>query len=252
MSPRVHYFERVSSTMDLVHQLAGDGAEAGTAVIAGEQLEGRGSRGRSWHSPPGGLWLSVLFRPPTLEGLEVMSLRAGMAVAGAVDAVVPETLQLKWPNDLMLRGRKVGGVLCEARWQGDSLGWVAVGVGMNVRNRIPDELTSVATSLGADQPELTPEMLAPRVLTALRELELGRGQLSSPELKQFAVRDWLRGRVIRGPVAGTVRGLSEDGALLVFTTAGTDISLRSGSVELADSYTAGTSDHAAHARHRQH
>ncbi len=252
MSPGVYYFERVGSTMDLVHQLAADGAEAGTAVIAGEQLEGRGSRGRSWHSPPGGLWLSVLFRPPTLEGLEVMSLRAGMAVADAVDAVVSESLQLKWPNDLMLRGRKVGGVLCEARWQGDSLGWIAVGVGMNVRNGTPDELGSVATSLGADQPELTPEMLAPRVLTALRELDLGRGQLSSPELKQFAVRDWLRGRLIRGPVAGTVRGLSEDGALLVLTTAGTDISLRSGSVELADSYTAGTSDHAAHARHRQH
>jgi BirA family biotin operon repressor/biotin-[acetyl-CoA-carboxylase] ligase len=252
MSPGVYYFERVGSTMDLLHQLAADGADAGTAVIAGEQLEGRGSRGRSWHSPPGGLWLSVLFRPPTLEGLEVMSLRAGMAVADAVDALVPESLQLKWPNDLMLRGRKVGGVLCEARWQGDSLGWITVGVGLNVRNGTPDELSSVATSLGADQPGLTPEMLAPRVLTALRELDIRRGQLSSPELNQFAVRDWLRGRLIRGPVAGTVRGLSEDGALLVLTTAGTDISLRSGPVELADSHTAGTSDHAAHARHRQH
>ncbi len=247
MSPEVYQFERVASTMDLVHQLATDGAEAGTAVIAGEQLEGRGSRGRSWHSPPGGLWLSVLFRPPTLEGLEVMSLRVGMAVADAVDAFVPESLQLKWPNDLMLRGRKVGGVLCEARWQGDSLGWIAVGVGMNVRNGTPDELSSVATSLGADQPALTPEMLAPRVLAALRQLDLGRRQLSRPELKQFAVRDWLRGRLIRRPVAGTVRGLSEDGALLVLTAAGTDISLRSGSVELADSPTAGTSDHAAHA-----
>jgi BirA family transcriptional regulator, biotin operon repressor / biotin---[acetyl-CoA-carboxylase] ligase len=252
MSPRVHYFERVGSTMDVVHQLAAEGAEAGTAVVAGEQLEGRGSRGRSWHSPPGGLWLSVLLRPASLEGLEVMSLRAGMAVADAVEALVPEPLQLKWPNDFMLMGRKAGGVLCEARWQGDTIGWIAVGVGMNVRNRVPDELGNVATRLADARPELTPDTLAPAVLTALRQLQFETGQLSTPELKQFEARDWLRGRVIREPVAGTVRGLSEDGALLVLTAAGTDVSLRSGSVELADSFTAGISDHAARARHRQY
>ena len=252
MMPRVHYFDRVGSTMDVAHHLAAEAAEAGTAVIAGEQLEGRGSRGRSWHSPPGGLWLSVLFRPPSIEGLEVMSLRAGMAVADAVEALVPEPLQLKWPNDLMLMGRKVGGVLCEARWQGDIIGWIAVGVGLNLRNRIPDELTNVATRLADTRPNLTPETVAPNVLTALRQLQFDTGQLSEPELKQFEARDYLRGRVIREPVSGIVRGLSEGGALLVLTAAGTDISLRSGSVELADSFTAGTSDHAARARHRQY
>jgi len=238
--------------MDVLHQLAADGAVAGTAVVAGEQLQGRGSRGRSWHSPPGGLWLSVLFRPVASEGLEVMSLRAGMAVAGAVGVVVPRPLQLKWPNDLMLGDSKVGGVLCEARWQGDTLGWVAVGVGLNVRNRIPEELASVASALADEQPELTPDTLAPLVLSALRQLELGTGQLSSPELKQFASRDWLRGRIIREPVAGKVQGLSADGALRVVTPAGHDLALRSGSVELADSLTAGTFDHAARPRYRQH
>ena len=252
MSSRLHYFERVGSTMDVVHQLAADGASAGTAVVAGEQLEGRGSRGRSWHSPPGGLWLSVLFRPVALEGLEVMSLRAGMVVARAVGAVVPRPLQLKWPNDLMLGSHKVGGVLCEARWQGDTLGWVAVGVGLNVRNRIPDQLASVARALADEQPDVTPDTLAPLVLAALRDLELGTGQLSSPELKQYASRDWLRGRIIRQPVAGTVQGLSADGALRVLTAAGHDFSLRSGSVELADPLTAGSFDHASRPRYRQH
>ena len=231
-----HYFERVDSTMDVLHQFAADGAAAGTAVVAGEQLEGRGSRGRSWHSPPGGLWLSVLFRPAALEAVEVMSLRAGMAVARAVGGVVPTPLQLKWPNDLMLGNHKVGGVLCEARWQGDTLGWVAVGVGLNVRNRIPEELASVARALADEEPGLTPATLAPLVVAALRELELKAGRLSSPELKQFASRDWLRGRMIREPVAGTVQGLSADGALRVLTSAGRDLSLRSGSVELADSH----------------
>jgi BirA family biotin operon repressor/biotin-[acetyl-CoA-carboxylase] ligase len=233
VTSRVHYFERVSSTLDVLHELAATGAEAGTAVVAGEQLEGRGSRGRSWHSPPGGLWLSVLCRPPVIEGLEVLSLRAGLAVAEAVQALVRKPIQLKWPNDLMLSGRKFGGVLCEARWQGDSLGWIAIGVGMNVRNRVPEELGSVAISLADDRADITPEIVAPTALAALRQLDHGAGQLSGRELEQFAQRDWLRGRAVLEPVAGTAAGLREDGALLVRTALGSEVPIRSGPVHLA-------------------
>lgn len=219
--------------MDVIHQLASEGAAAGTAVIAGEQLEGRGSRGRGWHSPPGGLWMSVVFRPPAVEGIEAISLRVGLAVAEAIQARVPKPLRLKWPNDLMLEDRKLGGVLCEARWQGEALAWVAVGLGMNIRNHIPDELGTVAISLSDLIPAITVEEIADPVLAALRELDLGTGRLSPAELNRFARRDWLRGRTIREPVAGTVTGVGEDGALLVRTPAGSDVSLRSGTVELA-------------------
>ncbi len=250
MTPRLHYFERVSSTMDVLHELAGGGAEAGSAVRAGEQLQGRGSRGRSWHSPPGGLWLSVLFRPPVLQGVEVMSLRAGLAVAEAIQPLVPEALQLKWPNDLMLDGRKLGGMLCEARWQGESLGWVAVGVGLNVTNRVRAELEASAVSLAClgIAPDLSD--LTDRVVAALRKLELSGGALSPSELRRFAARDFLQGRAIREPVAGIVRGLSADGALLVQPDSGPFIQLRTGSVMLADSLTAGNFDHAARTGHR--
>ncbi len=233
MTPRVHYFERVSSTMDILHQLAADGAEPGTAGGAGEQLEGRGSRGRWWHSPPGGLWLSVLCRPPVIEGLEILSLRAGLAVSAALETLVSGRVQLKWPNDLMLSGRKLGGVLCEARWQGDSLAWIAVGVGMNVRNRIPEDLESTAIRLSDHRGDITPEMVAPPVLAALRQLDHGAGELSPAELQQFAKRDWLRGRAVLEPVAGTVAGLRQDGALLVRTAIGSEVSIRSGPVQLA-------------------
>jgi len=229
---KLHHFDRVSSTMDVIHQLAAEGAGPGTAVIAGEQLEGRGSRGRTWHSPVGGLWLSVVFKPPAVEGLEVISLRVGLAVAEAIQSRVPKPVQLKWPNDLMLEGRKLGGVLCEARWQGDALGWVAVGVGMNVRNRVPEDLGSVAVSLCELAPEITVEEVAEPVLAALRALDLGTGRLWPSELERFARRDWLRGRTIREPVAGMVTGVGEDGALLVHAS-GSDVSLRSGTVELA-------------------
>ena len=233
MTSRTHYFERVGSTIDVLHQLAAEGAVSGTAVLAGEQLEGRGSRGRTWHSPVGGLWLSVLFRPAAAEGVELISVRVGLAVAEAIQGLVPEPLQLKWPNDLMLQGRKVGGVLCEARWQGEGLAWVAVGIGMNVRNTVPDELDAVAVSLSALQSRITVEEIADPILAALRELDLGAARLSGSELERFARRDWLRGRTIRAPVAGTVRGVAQDGALVVQTTVGEDVSLRSGSVELA-------------------
>jgi BirA family biotin operon repressor/biotin-[acetyl-CoA-carboxylase] ligase len=229
---RLHYFERVGSTMDVAHQLAAEGAEAGTAVMAGEQLEGRGSRGHSWHSPVGGLWLSMILRPPAAGGVEVMSIRAGLAVAEAIESLGLR-LQLKWPNDLMLDGRKVAGVLCEARWQGEALGWVAVGLGMNIRNRVPNELSAAATSLASLRPEITVEDVVPPVVSALRRLDLEAGRLSASELERFALRDWLQGREIRGPVAGTVAGLREDGALLVRSPGGPDVPLQGGPVELA-------------------
>ncbi|HEU5305102.1 MAG TPA: biotin--[acetyl-CoA-carboxylase] ligase [Gemmatimonadales bacterium] len=233
MAPRLYHFERVGSTMDVIHQLAANGAEAGTAVMAGEQLEGRGSRGRTWHSPSGGLWLSMLFRPRSVAGVEVTSIRIGLAVAEAVDRFAAHPVELKWPNDLVLDDRKLGGVLCEARWQGDALGWIAVGLGMNVRNPIPDDLSAVAISLAAGRPDITPEGVADPIVMALRRLDLGAGRLSAGEMEQFARRDWLRGRQVQEPLSGTAAGLQDDGALLVRPVRGPAVPLRSGPVELA-------------------
>src|SRR4051794_17490868 len=111
--------------MDRLHELAEQKAPAGTAVVAEGQTGGRGARGRPWHSPPGGLWLSVLYRPPAPGGLELLSLRLGLLVAAELEAAIPGLpVMLKWPNDLMLRDRKLGGILCEARWQGEAPGWI--------------------------------------------------------------------------------------------------------------------------------
>jgi BirA family transcriptional regulator, biotin operon repressor / biotin---[acetyl-CoA-carboxylase] ligase len=233
MSPRLYQYERVGSTMDVIHQLAEDGAEAGTIVVAGEQLEGRGSRGRTWHSPPGGLWLSTLFRPPATGAIEVMSLRVGMAVADALEPLVSLPIQVKWPNDLMLGDRKLGGILCEARWQGGTLGWVAIGVGVNVRNPVPDGLSQAAISLAQVHREITVEDTVAPIVAALRKVDLRAERLSPVELDRFAERDWLSGREIGAPVRGRVSGLGEDGALLVQTADQAEIPLRSGSIELA-------------------
>jgi BirA family biotin operon repressor/biotin-[acetyl-CoA-carboxylase] ligase len=229
----IHHFDRVESTMDVLHLMAAEGALAGTVVVAAEQFQGRGSRAREWHSPVGGLWLSVLYRPAVPGAVEVMSLRAGLAAARAIEALIEQPIQLKWPNDLLLGGRKVGGVLCEARWQGDILAWVVIGLGLNVRNQIPDELIGTAVALAAGRSGITIEEVGDGVIKALRGLDLREEQLSRAELEQFAQRNWLRGRKIQQPLPGTVTGVREDGALLVQTLDGIDTPVRTGSVELA-------------------
>jgi BirA family transcriptional regulator, biotin operon repressor / biotin---[acetyl-CoA-carboxylase] ligase len=211
------WLDQVDSTLDELHARAAAGAPDGTWLVAAEQRAGRGSRGRSWHSGRGGLWLSVLRRGAgTPAGFELLSLRAGLAVASVLDGLPPVApVMLKWPNDLMVRDRKVGGLLAEARWQGERLQWVAIGLGLNVKNPIPDELVGLATSLGDYCGETTVEALAEPLASALGGTDLEAPRLTSDELAEFAARDWLRGRAVSSPVRGTAAGLGADGRLAV-------------------------------------
>jgi BirA family biotin operon repressor/biotin-[acetyl-CoA-carboxylase] ligase len=219
--------------MDALHALAEAGAPAGTAVVAEVQESGRGSRGRTWSSPHGGLWLSVLARPAE-TGLERLSLRVGLAVARVVaGAGAAEWLRLKWPNDLMLGERKAGGILCEARWQGGAVAWVAIGVGLNVSNAPAPELHELATHLGAASPGLSPELLADPVIEAVRGVDVAGGPLEPGELRELARLDWLQGRALEAPVAGVADGISSDGALRVRTPEGRVTMVRAGTIVLA-------------------
>jgi BirA family biotin operon repressor/biotin-[acetyl-CoA-carboxylase] ligase len=230
--PPIHRLGSIPSTMDHLHRLAEQGAPAGTAVVAAEQTAGRGSRGRQWHSPRGGLWLSVLARPER-EGVELLSLRAGLAIAESLAQAGVE-VALKWPNDLMWGERKVGGVLCEARWVGDIPAWVAIGVGLNVRNPIPPELAGAAAGLAERLPEATPEGILELLLPGLRSLDTATGRLGSAEQRRLARRDWLRGRVLRAPSPGVADGIAPDGALRIRHADGSAADVRAGAVELAD------------------
>lgn len=214
--PAVHRLEHVGSTQDEAHRLAAAGAPAGTAIVAERQSAGRGSRGRVWESPAGGLWMSVISRPAAAAGAELLSLRTGLAAAAALDGIggLPP-VELKWPNDVLLDGRKVGGILCEARWQGDALAWVAVGIGLNVRNRPPTDTRLPGASLAEWRTELTVDDVLRALLAELHDLDAGGPTLARPELAAWRRRDWLRGRTLRVPVAGTAEGIAADGALRV-------------------------------------
>jgi len=218
----IRWLDAVPSTQEVAHLLAESGAPHGTAVAAREQRAGRGTRGRSWHSPLGGLWMSVLCRPGDAAAAECFSLRVGLAVAAAIEATLPKLppLAIKWPNDLMLAGRKAGGILCEARWQGGALAWIVAGVGINVCNPIPDEVVGTAIALTALDPTATPERLAGPVAERVAAAGSGGGALRPRELAAFHARDFLNGQAIEAPLAGIARGIDPDGALMVETAPG--------------------------------
>ncbi len=154
----VHYVERCRSTQDIAEALAREGAEEGLVVVAEEMTGGRGRLGRKWVASRGGLWFTILLRPPTVEGLQLISLGVGVAVAEALRELHGVEATLKWPNDVLVDGRKLCGILVEGRMEADRIHYVLVGVGVNVNNDIPEDLRGSAVSLK----ELL-EALVPRV-----------------------------------------------------------------------------------------
>ncbi len=141
-------FTRVSSTMDVAHQLAGEGADEGLLIVAAEQTAGRGRAGRSWMSPPGGLYLSLVLRPQRDPAeWPQLALVAGLAAAQSVPKLSKKQKPtIRWPNDVLVDGRKLAGILTEAKVDAHGNRYVVVGLGMNLTTRAED-LPDVATSL---------------------------------------------------------------------------------------------------------
>lgn len=232
--PRCLRYERITSTLDAVHDLAAQDAPAGTVVIADEQTAGRGRDGRAWHSPRGGAWIGLLFRPP-FPTPGVLSIRAGLVVADVVDELLRgPRAQLKWPNDVLLDERKVAGILSEARWQGGAPQWLALGIGMNVENAIPDALAGEAIALRDVSPDVRVPDVLDRLVPALVPLTAHHAPLTETECAAFDRRDWLRGRSLRAPLMGRAAGIRADGALFVDNVgAGATGVVRDGHVELS-------------------
>lgn len=204
--------EETRSTQDDIHRLASTGAPAGTAVLARRQVAGRGSRGRAWESADGGMWLSVLWRGDA-AGAQLLSLRAGLEVAALLESLSLAP-RLKWPNDVLLDDRKVGGILCEGRWQGGQEGWVAIGVGLNVGNQAPTDARIAAASLSHWRTGLDPGALAAALAPRLAALSAAPA-LTDAERAAWHARDWLWGRQVSGPVAGRAAGVTATGRLII-------------------------------------
>ena len=143
-------FDRVESTNDEARRLAEQGADAGVVVVADQQLKGRGRHGRIWQSPPGNLYASLLLRPDCSIAVSAqLSLVASLALAEALVALAPPDadVRVKWPNDVLVRGAKVAGLLLEsAADAGERVAWVVVGSGVNI-DSAPADTPYPATAL---------------------------------------------------------------------------------------------------------
>ena len=227
------YVAETGSTNRDVAALAAAGAEEGVIVAAGAQTAGRGRMTRGWFSPPeANLYFSVLLRPAVEPGrAAALPLVIGLAVAEALAELAPETRPLiKWPNDILIGGRKVCGILCEMQAEADCVRHIIPGIGVNLnlaREEMPEELRSRATSLRIETGRRFSRAAALAVILNRLEPLYRRwcAEGFEPLLEAVEARDALRGKTITleqggRRVEGRADGLLPDGALRLLTEQG--------------------------------
>ncbi len=220
---RLETYDSLPSTADLCRQRAEAGAAEGLAILARRQTAGRGRRGRRWEDGEGNLFLSALLRPGgAMAAIGAWSLLAAVALAEAVAGLLPAgvPLKLKWPNDLLLDGGKLAGILVEGGAAGDQLAWLGIGFGVNLR-LAPEVAGRRTAALAAYGPPLAPEAFAPILLASLdRWREAWAREGFGVVRAAFLARGPMLGTLLRlrcgsEEVAGRFAGLGEDGALLL-------------------------------------
>lgn len=236
----VHYF-RADSTNSVALSLAAKGAEDGTVVVAEEQTAGRGRFGRTWYSEKSsGIYLSVILRPPLPPMVApILTLMAAVAAHQAVGTTTGLPVDIRWPNDLLVNGKKVCGILTEMSAEVDRLHAVVLGIGINVNHReMPEDLRETATSLKIEGKRTFSR--AQILVALLRELERmyhllldeGGGEVVR---RWMAASSYARGKRIRvvtsaGEALATTAGLDPTGALRIRYDDGREESLFAGEI----------------------
>lgn len=225
-----HHHRLTDSTNERARELAAGGAPGGTVVTASEQTAGRGRQGRSWSAPAGKALLCSAILAPLDERHGLLPLSVPLAVCEAAEALGAGACQVKWPNDVWVEGRKLAGILIEAR----PPDWAVIGIGLNLTiepEEFPPELRATATSVGSGA---GPGEALAAVCEALdRWVEAD----DEAVLAEFEARNALRGREIRwtgaGEGTGLVERVDERGNLVVRLASGETLALGSGEVHLA-------------------
>jgi BirA family biotin operon repressor/biotin-[acetyl-CoA-carboxylase] ligase len=242
---KLQHFASISSTNTLLLEAAAAGAPEGTVYIADEQTAGRGRGGHAWHSAPGeGLYISALVKPSLhLRDALLLSLATGFAASQAIHAVTAVSVDIRWPNDLLVSNKKLGGILVETAVEpGDDplLRYAVIGIGINVHHAaFPAELSTLATSLTLESE--TPAFRGPILIALLRVLDQELTLLESGStklLERFAqFSTWALGKRVhvpeQGGYTGRTAGLDERGFLLVDSDDGVRRTVLSGGVREA-------------------
>ena len=167
---QLHYYPTLTSTMEVAKKMAREGAAEGTVVIADEQTSGRGRLDRAWLSPKGSLAMSIILQPH-LNNLHQLIMVASLAVVHAIKKIANLEAQIKWPNDILIKGKKACGILIESEVKGSRVNFAIIGIGINVNfnpSAFP-EISDIATSLSH---ELGKEVLKTDLtVTLLSEVE---------------------------------------------------------------------------------
>lgn len=222
------YFPTITSTQHAIKKLAQQDAPEGIVAMADEQTEGRGRRGRSWHAPSSkNLLFSVLLRPELRPGdVQLLNLAAGIAVRSVLKDQYQVDAKLKWPNDILVNGRKICGILSEAAGEPDRIYYAVTGIGLNVNfteEDMSEEVKNIATSINIEKGHKVPRpLLLSRILHSLSSYVLELKKSDGKEKLLFSYRkecDTI-GREIsvmqdEEKFTGTAQGITEQGALVV-------------------------------------
>jgi BirA family biotin operon repressor/biotin-[acetyl-CoA-carboxylase] ligase len=207
--------------MDAARQEALKGAVAGTVVIAGEQTEGRGRLKRKWLSPEGNIALSIILYPDT-AGLPYLIMIASLAAVKSIETVTGKKTQIKWPNDILIDGKKVGGILIENEVRGNKVAYSIIGIGINVDLEVADYTDISTTAISLTSKSVKDNMRVKIVRSLLTEFE--KLYLKLPDEKSIykAWRDKLAtlGKKVRAEsgsrtIEGMAESVDESGALVI-------------------------------------
>ncbi|TCN23067.1 biotin--[acetyl-CoA-carboxylase] ligase [Mesobacillus foraminis] len=223
----IHYEESVSSTQKIAHRLVTDGVSDGTVVVAEEQTSGKGRMDRQWHSPKySGVWMSVILKPnlPPPRAPQ-LTLVAAVAVVQAIEELTGLMPQIKWPNDILVGGKKVTGILTELQADSDRIKAVIIGIGINVNQQyedFPEELLHTASSLAIESGKpISRASLIQSVLSRLEKLYITYLQNGFHPIKllwesyAISIGKNIIARTLTGEIKGKALGITEDGVLMI-------------------------------------
>lgn len=224
----IYYFDSTDSTNTRAKRLAEDGSVHGTLVVADEQTGGRGRRGRAWDSKKGvSIYMSLVLKPEIdPNNASMLTLITAMAVAGGIEKTTGLECKIKWPNDIVVQGKKVCGILTEMSTQMDYINYIVIGIGINVQNEsFPEEIGEVATSLWIESGK---KQKRAAIIEAVWEefekyydiylkTEDMQGLVGEYDQKLANMNKQVRVLDPKDPYEGTARGITPKGELIVDT-----------------------------------
>ncbi|MFQ6002908.1 MAG: biotin--[acetyl-CoA-carboxylase] ligase [Candidatus Zixiibacteriota bacterium] len=234
-------YRKVGSTNMIGFRLAETGAEEGTLIVADEQTRGKGRMGRSWYSPPGlGLWMSLILRPDIAPfKAPGLSICAGLALAQTILETTGIKAKIKWPNDCLIDGKKVGGILLELSAELDRINFVIVGIGVNVNHSSQDFPKGLAQTATSMKIKLGEDISRLALLTSFLEkferiyLDFRKNGLA-PQKEMIRSFSSLLGKKVRvkfgkEKIEGRAEDIDENGSLVIKTKRGEKV-VRAGEV----------------------